>query len=181
MMKYKFESLISEHALTLKPQALHFTKDEEDANDLIQDTVLKAITYQEKYKEGTNIKGWLYTIMRNTFINNYRKIVRVSKIVTTSEEVSSQSLYYSASENKGENRFVMDDIQEAMGQLQEEYYVPFTMYFEGYKYHEIAEHLQIPIGTVKTRIHEARKILKRSLSSYTFNNQATSYANVDFG
>lgn len=180
MMKSKFEHLVSKHALTLKPQALQFTKDNEDADDLIQDTVLKAIVSHKHYKDGTNLKGWLYTIMRNTFINNYRKLIRVNKVLTTSDEVTSKNLLFSSIENKGENRFVMEDIQEALANLQEEYYVPFTMYFEGYKYHEIADYLQMPIGTVKTRIHEARKILKNRLRPYTLKDHPINFADVDF-
>ncbi|MGE8242849.1 MAG: RNA polymerase sigma factor, partial [Sphingobacterium sp.] len=68
--------------------------------------------------------------------------------------------------NQGESKFVMEDIHEALSNLSEEYYIPFSLYFEGFKYHEISEHLNIPIGTVKTRIHVARKLMKRSLSAY---------------
>lgn len=180
MIKFEFESLVSSHASALKMYALHFTRDEQDADDLVQDTVLKAITYHEKFQQGTNLNGWLYTIMKNTFINNYRRIVKISGIVTKSEEISSANLVYSSTENKGENKFVMDDIKDAMDKLSEDYYVPFTMYFEGYKYQEIADHLQIPIGTVKTRIHVARRLLKKSLRSYNYTMQSSSFASVEF-
>ncbi|SEM74801.1 RNA polymerase sigma-70 factor, ECF subfamily [bacterium A37T11] len=166
MTKIEFDTLVSQQAESLKAYALHFTHDDEDANDLVQDTVLKAITYYNKFREGTNLKGWLYTIMKNTFINNYRRFIKMSSFVTKSDEISSANLAYSATNNQGENKFVMDDIKHALSNLSEEYYVPFTMYFEGYKYHEIADYLDIPIGTVKTRIHVARKMLKKSLKSY---------------
>ena len=180
MTKIEFKSMVSSHAESLKMYALHFTHDDEDANDLVQDTVLKAITYHEKFKEGTNLKGWLYTIMKNTFINNYRRFVKISGMVTKSDEISSSNLVYSSTKNKGENQFVMDDIREAMDKLSEEYYVPFTMYFEGYKYHEIAEHLSIPIGTVKTRIHVARKSLKKSLKTYAYGIQTSEFVSMDY-
>lgn len=180
MTKFEFKSMVSNHAESLKMYALHFTHDEEDANDLVQDTVLKAITYHDKFKEGTNLKGWLYTIMKNTFINNYRRIIKISGMVTKSEEISSSNLVYSSTRNRGENQFVMDDIRDAMKKLSEEYYIPFTMYFEGYKYYEIAEHLEIPIGTVKTRIHVARKSLKKSLKSYAFGMQPSMFAGINF-
>ncbi len=112
------------------------------------------------------MKGWLYTIMKNTFINNYRRFVKISTFVTKTDEISSSQLSFSATNNGGEQKFVMDDIKSALSNLQKEYYVPFTMYFEGFKYHEIADHLQIPIGTVKTRIHVARKLLKKDLKAY---------------
>jgi len=180
MSKNEFKSMVSSHAESLKMYALHFTHDDEDANDLVQDTVLKAITYHEKFKEGTNLKGWLYTIMKNTFINNYRRFVKISGMVTKSEEISSSNLVYSSTKNRGENQFVMDDIREAMDKLSEEYYVPFTMYFEGYKYHEIADHLSIPIGTVKTRIHVARKSLKKSLKTYAYGIQTSEFVSLDY-
>ncbi|HLT41533.1 MAG TPA: RNA polymerase sigma factor [Sphingobacteriaceae bacterium] len=167
MVNYEFESMVSQQALSLKSHALNFTRDEQDADDLVQDTILKAITYHEKFQDGTNLKGWLYTIMKNTYINNYRKVVRTNGIVIKSEEISSSNLMYSSTENRGENSFVMDDIKEALSKLSEDYYVPFTMYFEGYKYQEIADYLGIPIGTVKTRIHMARIMLKKSLKPYS--------------
>lgn len=166
MKKSEFNRLVSKQAESLKMYALHFTRDDEDANDLVQDTVLKAITYYNKFKAGTNLKGWLYTIMKNTFINNYRRFVKISTLVTKTEEISSANLVFSSTKNRGENKFVMEDIKGAMSSLSDDYYVPFTMYFEGYKYHEIADYLGIPIGTVKTRIHVARKSLKKSLRPY---------------
>jgi RNA polymerase sigma factor (sigma-70 family) len=166
MIRFEFETLVSNQAAALKMYALHFTRDEHDADDLVQDTILKAILYHEKFKEGTNLKGWLYTIMKNTFINNYRRTVRINGTVTKTDEISSQNLLFSATQNQGVSQFVLDDISEAMRKLPEEYYIPFTMYFEGFKYQEIADHIQIPIGTVKTRIHVARKLLKKSLNTY---------------
>ena len=180
MIKLEFESMVTDHSTVLKVYALHFTHDEQDADDLVQDTVLKAMMYHKKFQEGTNLKGWLYTIMKNTFINNYRRIVKINGIVTKSEEFSSSNMVYSATSNGGINQFVMDDIREAMNKLAEEYYVPFTMYFEGYKYKEIADHLEIPIGTVKTRIHVARRLLKKSLKSYALEVKQPAFAFVKF-
>ncbi len=166
MTKIEFNTMVMHQANSLRMYALHFTHDADDANDLVQDTLLKAITYYNKFKEGTNLKGWLYTIMKNTFINNYRRFVKISSFVTKTDEISSSQLSFSATNNQGEQKFVMDDIKAALSSLQKEYYIPFTMYFEGYKYHEIADYLAIPIGTVKTRIHVARKSLKKSLKAY---------------
>jgi RNA polymerase sigma-70 factor (ECF subfamily) len=158
--------MVTRQADSLKLYALRFTHDAEDANDLVQDTILKALCYCNKFKEGTNLKGWLYTIMKNTFINKYRRFVKIGTIVIQSEDIQYSNLMYSASNNQGESKFVLDDIRIALESLSDEYYVPFTMYFDGHKYHEIAEHLTIPIGTVKTRIHVARKLLKKSLHDY---------------
>ena len=171
--------MVMRQASSLKMYALHFTHDADDANDLVQDTLLKAITYYNKFKEGTNLKGWLYTIMKNTFINNYRRFVKISSFVTKSDEISSANLVFSSTKNQGESKFIMDDIKLALSKLPEEYYVPFSMYFEGFKYHEIADHLTIPIGTVKTRIHVARKLLKKSLKPYDNGAKKPLYAELD--
>ena len=179
MDKNEFNSLVMRQSSSLKMYALHFTRDDDDANDLVQDTILKAITYYNKFKEGTNLKGWLYTIIKNTFINNYRRFVKISSFVTKSDEISSANLVFSSTKNQGESKFVMDDIKYALSKLPREYNIPFTMYFEGHKYHEIAEYLVIPIGTVKTRIHVARKILKRSLKPYDNGVKRPVYAEMD--
>src|SRR5690606_32032411 len=168
MNKLEFNTLVIRQAESLKAYARNFTRDQDDANDLVQDTLLKAVTYFKNFKEGTNLKGWLYTIMKNTFINNYRRVVKTNSFITKEEEITNANLVVSATKNKGENKFVMEDINQALSSLSEDYYVPFTMYFEGYKYHEISDHLNIPIGTVKTRIHVARKVMKKTLNAYKF-------------
>ena len=86
--------------------------------------------------------------------------------MTITDEIGSDKLHYSASVNGSDGKFVMEDIYKALDKLQPEYYVPFLKYFEGFKYYEIAEQLEIPIGTVKTRIHVARQLLKKSLKMY---------------
>ena len=163
MTKNEFNLKLNDHSVSLQSFALNFTKDIEDANDLVQDTMLKAVTYYSKFKEGTNLKGWLFTIMKNTFINNYRRLVKTNALITKSDDISSANLHYSASRNTSDSKFVIGDINKALATLQPEYHIPFVKYFEGYKYHEIAEMLNIPIGTVKTRIHVARQILKKFL------------------
>ncbi len=179
MTKIEFNTQVLRQTHSLKMYALNFTRDTEDANDLVQDTVLKAITYYNKFKEGTNLKGWLYTIMKNTFINNYRRVVKMNSFITKSDEIPSSNLLYSSTVNMGEGKFVMEDIQNAMSKLPKEYHIPFTMYFEGFKYHEIADDLKIPIGTVKTRIHVARKILKSNLKSYDRGNKKSVYEELE--
>jgi RNA polymerase sigma factor (sigma-70 family) len=162
-----FNLNIFSHKDSLFSFAFSFTKDTDDANDLFQETMLKAINYSSQFKEGTNLKAWLYTIMRNTFINNYRKSSKTDRIMTVTDDLTSDKLFLSASMNSSEGKFVMDDIYKALEKLQPEYYIPFIKYFEGYKYHEIADDLKIPIGTVKTRIHVARQILKKQLRIYS--------------
>lgn len=169
MNRLEFNALVISHSDSLQSYAKNFTRDQDDANDLVQDTMLKAITYFKNFREGTNLKGWLYTIMKNTFINNYRRITKSNSFITKEEDISHANLVHSATSNQGENKFMMEDINSALNALSDDYYTPFTMYFEGYKYHEISEHLNIPIGTVKTRIHVARKAMKKTLTAYNSN------------
>jgi RNA polymerase sigma factor (sigma-70 family) len=166
MTKIEFNALILLQENILRYRALNLTRESNDANDLLQDTMLKAVNSFHQFKEGSNLKAWLYTIMRNSFINNYHRVVHMRTLVTTSDEISSTNLLYSSTENQGEAKFAMDDIKRAMNKLPSNYSVPFIMYFEGFKYYEIADYLTIPIGTVKTRIHSARILLKQSLRAY---------------
>ena len=162
----QFTTYASKHDNALRNFAMKFTRDLDDANDLMQDTMVKAIRYFDHFEEGTNMKGWLFTIMRNTFINNYRKGLKARDLVTQSEDVSSANLVFSATGNQAVNDFVMGDIKGALAKLPQQLSIPFVRYVEGYKYHEIAEEMNIPLGTVKTRIHEARKHLSKMLKMY---------------
>ncbi|MBC5775025.1 RNA polymerase sigma factor [Pontibacter sp. KCTC 32443] len=170
MTAIEFSNLIQRVTQSLRPVAFNLTRDADDAKDLVQETMLKALMNREKFKTGTNLKAWLYTIMRNTFINNYNKITKRSSNIDSSEYLQ----YLNTDENyitqnKGTSTFVMNDINKAIASLSEEHRTPFMMYYIGYKYTEIAEKLQIPIGTVKNRIHIARKELKQSLKVYRQN------------
>lgn len=166
MTTNQFTLLINQHDGALRNFAMKFTRDVDDANDLMQDTMMKAIKYFDKFEDGTNLKGWLFTIMRNTFINNYRRVVKTNALITQSDEISSAQLSVSASKNQAEGSFIMGDINGALAKLPHALNIPFVRYVEGYKYEEIAVELGIPIGTVKTRIHEARKHLKKQLQMY---------------
>lgn len=161
-----FNSEICKHQQCLESFAMKFTNDVEDANDLVQDTLIKAIRYHHLYEPGTNLRGWLFTILRNTFINDYRKKSRHRNLFDTNEEISSGQLSHSAIRNNSEDKFLLEDINKALDTVSDDYKTPFLKYFQGFKYHEIAEELQIPIGTVKTRIHMARQQLKRHLKMY---------------
>lgn len=169
MDQLEFSHSADQHATSLHLHAMRFTKDEDEAKDLVQDTLLKGIRFCHNFDEGTNIKGWLYVIMRNTFINNYRKEQKRNELITTEEDISSAHLLKSSSKNASEGKFVMGDIQKALDSIHPNYSKPFQRYFEGYKYHEIAEELGIPIGTVKTHIHQARIELKKYLKNYKGN------------
>lgn len=161
-----FTVMLNKHSSSLKAFAYSFTKDSEDANDLYQDTVIRALNYFSHYKEGTNLKAWLFTIMRNTFINSYRRQKRRSNIIMVKEELDSDDLHMGSTKNTAEGNLTSKDIYRMLAKLPKCYLDPFTRHFEGYKYHEIADELGIPLGTVKTRIHAAREMLKKSLKPY---------------
>ncbi|BDD02793.1 RNA polymerase sigma factor [Aureibacter tunicatorum] len=166
MTGLEFSQCINKLSTSLKPFALRLTKDVEDANDLMQETVLKAFNNREKFTEGTNLKAWLYTIMKNTFITNYQRMVRRNTFIDTTDNLHYINSTSNTTENSAYTEFAMRDINTAISKLDENYRVPFMMHFRGFKYHEIADKLDIPIGTVKNRIHIARKDLKDMLKNY---------------
>lgn len=166
MNQTQFTTAIQSHAAHLISHALKFTGDEDDAKDLVQETLIKGIRFAEKFEEGTNLKGWLFVIMRNTYINSYNKQARRNSIFTIEDELSSAQLMKTASRNQGEAIFATEDINRAMASIKPEYGNAFRKYFEGYKYEEIALEMQLPLGTVKTYIHQARLGLKKYLKKY---------------
>jgi RNA polymerase sigma factor (sigma-70 family) len=161
-----FNNQICLYRPSLMLSALKFTRNHDDADDLVQETLIKAIRYESKYEQGTNLHGWLFTIMRNTFINNYRSLTRKAAVVVNNVDLQTHVSAKSCSANRGEAKFIMEDFNKALTNLDDAYSIPFLRYFEGYKYHEIAKEMNIPIGTVKTRIHVARRILKANLKMY---------------
>ena len=121
MNELQFNNLIKEHSYSLRVHAMRYTKNEDDADDLVQDTMIKAIRFYKNFQEGTNIKGWLYVIMRNTFINDYRRNTKKNALITQTDEISSQDLMVSASANKATGTFIMGDIQKALASIPEIY------------------------------------------------------------
>jgi RNA polymerase sigma-70 factor (ECF subfamily) len=166
MTTLEFSYSLNKLSSSLKPYALKLTRDLDDANDLLQDTMVKAFTNKDKFTEGTNLKAWLYTIMKNTFITNYQKMVRRGTFVDTTDNLHFSNSGDVLVENQAFEDFVLGDIHQAIEDLEDVYKTPFMMHYQGFKYHEIADKLEIPIGTVKNRIHIARKILKDILNVY---------------
>ncbi|MBV7528994.1 RNA polymerase sigma-70 factor, ECF subfamily [Chitinophaga jiangningensis] len=160
MSSVEFNTLLVGNADFLKPFAYTLTKDNEQAKDLYQETIFRALTNQDKYLEGTNIKAWLFTIMRNIFINNYRK--KSKNRMITEPVISDFFINYQRGVvgNSAETTMRTKDVHLAMYKLPVIFKQPFLLYLEGYKYFEIAAILQEPLGTIKSRIHFARKILK---------------------
>lgn len=166
MTQADFTAEIARLRPTLKSFTHRFTFDREESQDLIQDTLLRALTYRDKFRKDTNLKGWLFTIMRNTYINNYRKAQREK----TSHD-NSKELYYLNVEdehtfNRPQESVEFKEIWKNVNSIKEDLLVPFKMHTTGYKYEEIADHLGIPIGTVKNRIFHARKEIQKKLQGY---------------
>lgn len=153
----------------LKYFALNLTSNEEAAKDLLQETLMKAMVYRDKFADSTNLKAWLYTIMKNIFINNYRRAIKTRTIMDGTKDLYYINSYQSEGSAKvTEARINIKEIYTAIEEMEDEFKIPFEMYFEGYKYKEIAEHLDLPIGTVKSRIFLARKQLMHVLKDLQF-------------
>ena len=167
MSTIEFNEALMDIESNLKSFALGFTRNMEDAKDLTQDTMLKAINYKTYYTPQTNFKAWVFTIMRNIFINQYRRKVKSGTIFDNSKEL------YLITNSKGHeqtpvSKIATKDIEEKIDSLSDEYKDPFILHFKGFKYKEIADQLNIPIGTVKSRIFIARKKLIDLLPDYSY-------------
>ncbi len=158
------------HQLTalLQAFAYNLTKNQEDAKDLYQETAFRALTNRDKFNPGTNFKAWSFTIMKNIFINNYRKKVKANTIMD-----STDNMYYLNSgsvsiSNGAEANILMEELTEMIARLDDSIRIPFLMHYQGFKYQEIADELNLPLGTVKSRIFFARKELKEMIGvNYT--------------
>ena len=146
--------------------AFKLTANKDDANDLLQDTYLRALKYRNQFEDSTNLKAWTFTIMKNTFINNYRKNQRHNTVLDSSKDLyylgyNKESVYFDPESNLCEH-----EISAAIDNLDNEYKIPFKMHHQGYKYREISDILGLNIGTVKSRIFVTRKKLAESLEGY---------------
>jgi RNA polymerase sigma-70 factor (ECF subfamily) len=166
MSAIEFDKIVIKNTDYLRPFAFTLTKDMESAKDLIQETLYRALANREKYNAGTNIKAWMYTIMRNIFINNYRRSAKQNTIFDSTPNDFLLDYNQVTTANAAESNLSLKEINEAVYQLPEIFKTPFQLYFEGYKYHEIAEILAEPLGTIKSRIHFARKLLKQQLTRF---------------
>ncbi len=146
--------------------ALSLTYNRENAKDLLQETYLKALYYKDKYVEVANFNAWVFTIMKNTFINNYRKSVREKAIIDNTKDFLLTNNLEVSYIGRPFSELAYKEINGAINSLEDELRVPFIMHTKGFKYKEIAETLNINIGTVKSRIFLARKKLMETLSDY---------------
>lgn len=165
-----FEQKILDLQSNLKLFALKLTGNKDDAEDLLQETTLKAIKNRDKYVENVNFKGWLFTIMRNIFINDYRKATTRNTMVDTTED----SYYLNLPQDSGfatpESSYTLSEIERVISEFKDDFRIPFTMHVAGFKYKEIADKMDLPIGTIKSRIFFARKQLAEMLKEYRYKN-----------
>lgn len=143
--------------------ALTLTADREDAMDLTQETSLRVLDNLEKYTDNRNFKGWVLTVMRNIFINNYRRVLRSQTVVEQDIDLYHLESTTESSIETPESACRLQEITKAISELNDELRVPFIMYVSGYRYNEIADALGIPLGTVKSRIFFARQALKTKI------------------
>ncbi len=146
--------------------AYQLTTNRDEAQDLVQDTTLKVLDNETKYVENVNFKGWVFTIMRNIFINNYRRQVRSATVIDTTEDLYHLNLSQESGLENPEGSFAAQEISKAINEFSDEYKVPFSMFLAGYKYSEIAEQMNLPLGTIKSRIFFARKRLQAQFADF---------------
>ncbi len=166
----KKQESFQERLLGLQSNLLNFayqlTTNREEAHDLLQDTSLKALDNEDKYVDNVNFKGWIFTIMRNIFINNYRQTVRKATVIDQTEDLFHLNISQDSGINTPEGSYAVKEITVALNSFSDEYRIPFNMFAAGYKYNEIAEKMNLPLGTVKSRIFFARKRLREMLKDY---------------
>ena len=166
MVNNKFQARLVALQTNLLNFAYILTSNRDDAYDLLQDTTLKALDNEEKYSENTNFKGWVFTIMRNIFINNYRRTIRSATMLDGTDDLYFLNLPQESGLASPENSYAVSEINDVISSFEDGYRIPLSMPLSGYKYAEIARQMNLPVGTVKSRIYYARKRLRVLLKDY---------------
>jgi RNA polymerase sigma-70 factor, ECF subfamily len=176
MSQLEFADRFDQLSMMLHAFAYNLTKNSDDAKDLFQETAYRAMTNRDKFRPGTNFKAWLFTIMKNIFINNYRRKAKANTIMDATENLYYLNSGKSTLVNKAESDMLVKELTGMIEKLNDSVRIPFLMHYQGYKYQEIADYLSLPLGTVKSRIFFARKDLKEQISdqygSFNFFDQA---------
>lgn len=165
MSTLEFNAQFDKLSRILHSFAYSLTKNVEDAKDLFQETAFRAMTNRDKFRPGTNFKAWLFTIMKNIFINNYRKKMKANTIMDSTDNNHYINSGSQVVRNDSGSNILMQELHNMIDHLDETLKVPFVMHYEGFKYQEIADQLELPLGTVKSRIFFARKELKEKIHS----------------
>jgi RNA polymerase sigma-70 factor (ECF subfamily) len=169
MTAVEFNYQLTNLAGNLERFALSLTSNSEDAKDLLQETYAKAITYREKFADNTNLKAWTFTIMKNTFINNYRRNVKANTTFDNTDDLYYLNLNSESVIETPDSEYSVKEIRKSINELSDEFRLPFIMHTQGFKYKEIADKLNLKIGTVKSRIFFTRKKLMEKLKDYDLN------------
>lgn len=158
----EFNQQFTKYKKVLVAYALKLTKKQEDAKDLVQETALRAFSNKDKFKEGSNFRAWTLVIMRNTYINQWRKNKKRDTQVDIEDYMF--STVNTSVPNTGEQELTLSEINGIINNIGETYSVPIQMLYQGYQYKEIANYLMLPIGTIKSRIFFARKQIKEQMA-----------------
>lgn len=164
--KESFKSRLLGLQSNLLSFAYQLTTNHEAAQDLLQDTTLKALDNESKYVDNVNFKGWIFTIMRNIFINNYRQTVRKATVIDQTEDLYHINICQDSGLDTPDGSIAVQEISNAINSFSDDYRIPFSMHVAGYKYQEIADKMQLPLGTVKSRIFFARQKLQGMFKDY---------------
>lgn len=165
MSTIEFTKKFTDLKSPLNAFAYNLTKNQEDAKDLYQETAFRAISNKEKFRPGTNFKAWSFTIMKNIFINNYRKKMKKKTIIDTTDNMYFINSGATMIDNDAGRNILMDELNGMIESLDDSIKTPFMMHYTGFKYQEIADKLELPLGTVKSRIFFARKALKELIKN----------------
>lgn len=171
MNKVEFTASFNDLTPSLKSFAYNLTKDNEEAKDLYQETAFRAMINRDKFRAGTNLKAWLFTIMKNIFINNYRKKSKTNTIMDSTDNMYFLNSSATVISNGAGTNMMMEELTNMIQSLDDSIKVPFELHYVGFKYQEIADQLGLPLGTVKSRIFFARKelkaLIKKQYGNYT--------------
>jgi RNA polymerase sigma factor (sigma-70 family) len=166
MTAIEFNYQLTNLSGNLERFALSLTSNSEDAKDLLQETFAKAITYRDKFEDNTNLKAWTFTIMKNTFINNYRRAVKANTTFDNTDDLYYLNLNKETTFEAPDSVYSVKEIEKSINELDDDFKMPFLMHTQGYKYKEIADTLNLKIGTVKSRIFFTRRKLMEKLKGY---------------
>jgi RNA polymerase sigma-70 factor, ECF subfamily len=171
----EFETLALPHLDALYSAGLRLTKNERDAEDLVQDSFMRAYRFFDKFERGTNIKAWLFRILTNTFINRYRRTMKERNLIEGSEReavtermmAQDSSEYGQTPEQSFFDRMLSDEVLKAIDALPVDFRIVVVLAdLQEFAYKEIAEILSCPVGTVMSRLFRGRRLLQKSLASY---------------
>ncbi|MBN1949866.1 MAG: RNA polymerase sigma factor [Bacteroidales bacterium] len=169
MTAVEFNYQLTNLSGNLQRFAMSLTSNMEDAKDLLQETFAKAIAYRDKFEDNTNLKAWTFTIMKNTFINNYRRTVKANTTFDHTDDLYYLNLNTQSNSDNPDSQYSVKEIEKSINELSDEFRLPFIMHTQGYKYKEISDKLGLKIGTVKSRIFFTRKKLMEKLTDYSYN------------